>query len=991
MRHFLRLPGWWLSALLLALAPLLSRAEAAWPAPLVLHDTAQVYSVGLHWALLADPRPAGVAAAQPFTLAQVRAAPLSEQFVPSRENVPNRGNDNADFWLRCQVRNTAHPSTVWLLAGTALIEPFEVYVVTPDGRTRRYLDNRSATWQPPHIVPARFSNLRLTLPPGQTCTIYLHSWGDIFKFSFNEQTQFTKTTREGDIVAFLYFGLLLGLVAYNLLLYFSVRDPGYLYYVLFTTSFGTIQLDMMGYRAQYLPWLDTLVPFGFQDLVLSATLVFSILTAQAFLETKRQAPRYLDRLLLLTIPVAMLPTLLAVYQYLFGLPNVLRPLYTFAPLIVGAVLLFAGMRQLLHGYRPARYYIAGWGLLIVAVVIFYMRSLGLIPVSFLTEQGVRIASAIEVILLSLGLADRINRARQERQQAQQQALAALSEKEEVQRSANDALRQRADELQQAYADLRTSLETTDRLQEVDELKTRFFTGISHELRTPLTLILGPLEQVMRHPEAAPLATEHQLMHRHGQRLLMLINQLLDIARLEAGQMQLQACETDLSVFTNTIVESFQPSAAAKNVQLTARLTPGISAYVDRDQLEKVLTNLLGNALKFTDSGGAIEVTMSPEDDEAVLAVTDTGCGIAPGHLARVFDRFYQADGSTRRRHDGSGIGLALVKELVALHHGTVTAVSEVDRGSSFTLRLPLGKAHLAAEEIVPAPAVGLEKLVLQSVSPEIERAIPAVASAPETADDQRPLVLVVDDHDDMRAYVATCLGTDYRVLQASDGHAALAQAQATLPDLILTDLMMPVMDGLELCRRFKTDERTSHIPVVMLTARASDESRLEGLELGADDYLIKPFRPAELRARVTNLIRQRQQLREQFGREVTLQPRDISITSADETFLTRALDIVETHLADADFDVETFASAMAMSRVQLFRKLKALTDQAPTDFVRVLRLRRAAQLLAAQSGTVADIAYGVGFNSLSYFGKCFREQYGHAPSEHAALATSASV
>ena len=245
--------------------------------------------------------------------------------------------------------------------------------------------------------------------------------------------------------------------------------------------------------------------------------------------------------------------------------------------------------------------------------------------------------------------------------------------------------------------------------------------------------------------------------------------------------------------------------------------------------------------------------------------------------------------------------------------------------------------------------------------------------------------MVIDDHHDLRDYVARCLSTEWRVLTAADGEAGLALVAQEMPDLVVSDLMMPHLDGLELCRRVKSDERTSHIPVVLLTARTSEHNRLEGLELGADDYLIKPFRPAELQARVRNILRQRQLLRQRFAQQVTLQPRDISITPADEIFINRVMAVAETHLANPDFDVESFASELAMSRIQLYRKLKALTDQSPTDFVRVLRLRRAAQLLAGHAGTVADVAYAVGFNNLSYFSKCFRELHGHAPSEHLAV------
>ncbi len=974
-------------------APAQVRPAPADRAVLVLRDTARSYPLGWYWSLLADARPA----ARPLTLAQVRAAPYAAQFRPSTEAVPNRNAAPADYWLRCQVRSEARAATAWLFSlGVANARAFEVYAVADDGQVFHHMVADGPYLPPDHAVPSRVVNFALPLRPGRTYTLYVHSWADLFSFNLAERTHFLALNRLGDVLAALYFGILLALVAYNLLLYFSVRDRGYGYYVLFTLSFGLLQAHMMG----YFQWLG---PGGLggdaqnvvQQVLLGTNLAAGIQMARAFLDTARQLPRF-DRGLRAALLLTPLPVLSLWLQW--------APLAATAvvvPLLVCGLLIGAGLWQLWAGYRPARYFMAGWALLVAAIVAYYLRTLGVLPVSFLTEHGVRIASALEVILLSLGLADRINLARQERQTAQQQALAALEQKDEVQQRANQALGQRAEELLQAYSELRESLRTTGRLQELDELKTRFFTNISHELRTPLTLILGPLEELRAAatpPAPAVLAAQHALMHRHATRLLELINQLLDIARLEAGQLRLRAQRLNLAPYVQGIVAAFDSLAATRGLRLRAVVpAAGADAVVDRDQLEKVLTNLLGNALKFTPAGGKIQVTLTTEAAHAVLVVADTGPGIPAAHLPFIFDRFHQVDDSPGRPHAGSGIGLALVKELVALHHGTVAVQSTEGMGTTFTVRLPLDASlneelGMRNEEF---PVLGADAGLDEEESSKEEQlnGHQAMAEADNNSSffipnsslsaASRPLVLIVDDHADMRAYVASCLQAEFQTLTAEEGEAGLAIITDTVPDLVVSDLMMPGLDGLELCRRLKTDQRTSHIPVVLLTARTTDDSRLAGLELGADDYLTKPFRPQELRARVRNLLRQRNLLRARFGREVTLQPRDIAITSADEVFLTRALAVVEKEMANAEFDVEHFAEALHLSRIQLYRKLKALTDQAPTDFVRTLRLRRAAQLLAAQAGNVADVAYLVGFTNLSYFSKCFRAQFGHAPSEHA--------
>jgi signal transduction histidine kinase/DNA-binding response OmpR family regulator len=969
-----------LVSVLYCLLILVGGAAGAAP-PLALRDTTQDYSLGLHWNVLLAPRPNGRA----LTLAEIQSPAWAARFEPSQQQVPNLPQQESDIWLRCTLRNYASADTRWVLRGKlAANREFEVFVVDATGRVRRQEARDDLPYDQTHLVPDLQFNLPLHLPPGPPHTLYIHTYSGLLNFSITEEDHLQQLVRQRDVMAALYFSALLTLMLYNLLLFASVRDRSYLYYVLYVAAFGALQADMMGYLHWLWPAMTGGRPMTVQMSLVALVIIFSIFTARSFLETHRLVPR-LDRLLRIMVGVALLPVL----SWVLPFHALTFWLSVAVPLAACLALLVAGVAVQRTGYRPARYYMAGWGVLILAIIIFYLRTINVLPVSFITEYGVRISSVLEMVLLSLGLASRINTARRAQQEAQAQALLVLREKEEVQQAANRELAARADELERAYEELRASLATTDQLQTLDELKTRFFTNISHELRTPLTLIISPLEHLLGEAALPAAHPELSLMHRNARRLLHLINQLLDIARLEAGSMSLLAAPIDLDTLIQAAVSTFTPLAQSQDVTLQLEVEPNKSGgeveplYADQDKLEQILYNLLSNALKFTPAGGQVRVRLAQAAGWVEIAVQDTGIGIAEEELPRVFERFHQADASHTRRYGGSGVGLALVRELVALHGGSITACSQVGEGSTFRVCLPLGAAHLQPHEIGPALADDLVAAQATSrwVERPVEASLPGEAAEVVTAD-PRPLVLLVDDNDDMRQYLRQCLGPAYRLLMAADGEQGLARTQAALPDLIISDLMMPGLDGLELCQRLKTDERTSHIPVVLLTARSSEGSRLRGLETGADDYLTKPFHPAELRTRVSNLIAQRRQLRERFSREVTLQPRDISITSADEAFLTRALAVVELHLANADFDVETFASALAISRVQLYRKLKALTDQAPTDFVRVLRLRRAAQLLASQAGNVAEVAYAVGFNNLSYFSKCFREMHGHAPSGH---------
>lgn len=1001
MKHLLLLLGCcWLLAF---------GAEAALLPVTVVRDTAEW--TWLYHDAQVLPAPAGL------TLAEVQSGRWAGQFVPMPgAQLPATAQDQ---WVRCAFRSGTGTDTRWLLlVQTDYLDGLDVYLQRPDGRTDHQRLTSTLPYEQTHALRLRPFNLRLNLPPGQTLTLYARLPAAYrVNFAVVEQASMLQWSREGDWTMGPYFGIMLALLAYNLLLFFSVRDRSYLYYALYVAAFTAAQLDMTGYWRQL--WPSTLDRVGLdlrQNFILACTIFFGTLTARAFLETPRLLPRF-DRLLRLTLLLAWLPVL----SFLTPDPNAAAWWQAGTALWTSVVLLTAGTLALRAGYRPARYYMVGWTLLLVAVVNYYLSEVGLIPhFGFWTTHGVHIASALEMILLSLGLADRINLAKKDRQLAQEEALRALQakeaaqnetvtalraqqtaqsralevsrEKEELQQRSNQELAERAAELQRAYQELQASIRTSHQLQELDELKTKFFTNISHELRTPLTLIISPLEQLLsesrQQAEAAP--PEYALMLRNARRLLRLINQLLDIARLEAGQTRLSAAPDDLVRTVRTNVLSFDSLAVSREVALHFESPlDALEVYFDAEQLDKILYNLLGNALKFTPAGGQVTVSVDRQASQAILRVRDTGPGIPAEHLPLIFDRFHQVDDSRTRHHEGSGIGLALVKELVALHHGHIRVSSALGQGTTFVVELPLGHAHLQPSELRPATEALNPDAQPPRLLPELEPQAAAVSvpvAAGEAEDDGRPLVLVVEDNPEMRAYIQSCLTAEFRVQTADDGEQGLERAAVIVPDLIVSDLMMPRLDGLELCRRLREDERISHVPVILLTARAADEARLTSFGLGADEYLTKPFRPEELRVRMHNLIRQRALLRQRFGRAVTLQPRDISITSADEAFLKRALAVVEDRMADTDFSVEQFADTLALSRVQLHRKLKALTDQSTSEFVRTVRLRRAAALLLAQAGNVAEIAEQVGFGNLSYFSKCFREQYQMTPSEYAANA-----
>jgi len=521
-----------------------------------------------------------------------------------------------------------------------------------------------------------------------------------------------------------------------------------------------------------------------------------------------------------------------------------------------------------------------------------------------------------------------------------------------------------------------------KLKEVDELKSRFFANISHEFRTPLTLILGPLEKLLDEDFPNPAKKQFQLMRRNVQRLQRLINQLLDLSKVEAGKMKLVATSGDIVKAVRTMVLAFSSLAESKDIDLKFDSSRDrIMAYLDPEKFEKIISNLLSNALKFTPEGGSVAVAVSSGDCVKIM-VSDTGPGISADQLPHIFERFYQLDGSNTREQEGTGIGLALTKEFVELHHGEIRVDSEVGKGTTFTVSLPLGRKHLSDDEIAENADVERRPFVSEQESVLADEKDPWMETG-DNSEDGHPVVLIVEDNHDMRRYISDSLADSYNILQAKDGQSGLQMAITEMPDLIVSDVMMPEMDGFALCEKLKTDERTSHIPVILLTARASRGSKIEGLETGADDYIVKPFDAEELNVRVQNLIQQREKLRERFQRQIIVQPNEITVNSMDEQFLKRALNVVEQNMSAARFNVQMFAQQMHMSRSQLNRKLGALSGFRANDFIRTLRLKRAAQLLQKRSATVLEIAYEVGFSNPSYFAECFRKEFGVLPSQFA--------
>ncbi|MDX1591495.1 MAG: two-component regulator propeller domain-containing protein [Balneolaceae bacterium] len=521
---------------------------------------------------------------------------------------------------------------------------------------------------------------------------------------------------------------------------------------------------------------------------------------------------------------------------------------------------------------------------------------------------------------------------------------------------------------------------TETLRNLDQLKSQFFANISHEIRTPLTLITGQVEHLLSTDLKSTDRERLRMISKNSERLLILINQLLSLSKLEAGKMEMQKEPGDLAAFINNILFSFQSLADSKEITLHFEAQPeSIISEYDPDKMEQVFMNLISNAIKFTENGGKLSVSLDMKDPGTVrIVIEDTGIGIPESLLPYIFDRFYQVDQTSTRGFEGTGIGLALVHELIEMHDGEIMVESEVDVGTRFIILLDAAESEVLAHQTNHFQEMMSETLI-DSSSRVSEPEFEPVQSDKDSV--QRELIIVIEDHPDVRAFIVDQLKDQYIILEASNGEEGLSVSQNEIPDLIITDLMMPNMDGYQFTSEIRNDEKTSHIPIIMLTAKGAVEDKIEGLETGVDAYITKPFNIRELRVRVRALLEQRKKLRKQFREATVIKPSDITDAVVDQTFLEKAIDVVESNIGDEGYKVEDFANHMNMSISQLNRKLNALVDQPAGQFIRSIRLQRAEELLKKTQKTVAEICYMVGFNDQSYFSRAFKKQFGHSPSE----------
>lgn len=525
---------------------------------------------------------------------------------------------------------------------------------------------------------------------------------------------------------------------------------------------------------------------------------------------------------------------------------------------------------------------------------------------------------------------------------------------------------------------RPSVDADESRSDEGAARIRFFVNIAHELRTPVAVILGQIDAAMLEGDDAARAHQLRVAARNARRIARLADQALQLSRLDANALQARVRPVMVVPFVESLVMSFEELAERKGVVLEFFARPGrVTGQIDPDHLTTIISNLLSNALKYTPAGGRIGVVVEFQPPELMrLSVVDTGVGIAPERQESVFQPFTRGPDDDSTHPGGAGIGLALARELARLQGGDIRLESEAGNGARFIVDLPLG---------VDVPQKDEPLLRHDGMRPEVTEEIlhrSTMRFQPAALSDALPRIVLAEDAADMRHWIAAELADVAAVQGFADGAAALEAARSDVPDLVLTDLRLPQLDGIELCRRLRADERTSHIPIVMLSARAEVEARIGAFEAGIDDYLPKPVAGEEMRARVLAILERHRLLRDRFREQVVVKPADVSPRAADQVFFEKVLVTIESEIGNADFSVSELADTMAMSNSQLARKLRALIDQSPAQLIRSMRLQRAAALIAAGAGSIAEACYAVGFSDQGHFSRTFKRHFGMAPIDY---------
>lgn len=935
--------------------------------PVVIDDTTESVSLGRYMEILEDP-------GGKLTIDDVTKPEMKDRWFPSRWDVPNFGYSKSTYWVRINTTLKTTKTSNFIIdisyPPTRYVELYILHlgkIINKKNTGLFFNYNNKDIKYPGYAIP-------VDLLPNNGYFYYFKFCGsNSLQLSINliNSIRFYEIKNNETLVTGLILGFLIVMAFYNFFIFISIKDLSYLYYILYIIGIIIAQIT---YKNINLGSLYNLFPY-LKEHLLPLSVMFTMINSSlfTFYFLKLNLKIYVNNLFRLNIIILFIGTFLcAVLPYQQSIQ-----LCSYSGIFTVMFILTVGLISLKNKNKSARLFLISWSLMLLGMFFYGLSAIGIIDVSYFTNNGLWIGSALEVTLLSFALADRINIMKREKEDAQSEAL-------RIQKEATESLEQKVSERTMELA------AANEKLRNLDRAKTDFFANISHELRTPLTLILAPVDSAL---SGRPLDTQSlELIQRSGRSLLSLINDLLDVSRITAGRMTLHVAETDLCDLVKSCCAGVESAAKLKGIELETITGPPVMVYADTEKIIHVMSNFLSNSFKFTETGGRIEVFVSSTDGHAIITFRDTGCGIPEDKIGSIFERFTQADTSSTRRHEGTGIGLSIVKDFVELHGGTVSAESRhideypEDHGTVFTVKIPLGKVHLEGRGDVmftEKRSSLTEFPFMRGVDISADAASLDVTAV--NAEDA-PAILVVEDNSDLRRVLKDMLKERFTVYTAANGTEAVDILNSVYGiDIVLSDIMMPGMDGHALLSWIRSDERFEGLPVLFLTARADSFMKLEGLGLGAVDYVTKPFSTEELMLRINNQMELKthrntlaRNYRNILAKLKSLGSRNVSGDSAAK--IDAVCGFIKTHFTE-NLTREDLATSAGLNPDTFSRMFNQHTGSTLADYINSLRLDEAKRLLAVTDDTVTRICIDTGFDNIRTFNRVFKKETGMSPVE----------
>ncbi len=860
------------------------------------------------------------------------------------------------YWGKIELANQLPENgdySEWVLHFSLIFTDIKIYVEDSKGQVQNYQTGFFVPTHQKSFVPTSKQNIvKIQIPAGETVTFYFRTENKRkfiapkFDLTLQHSTSFFSKLAKEKQQNGMYFGFVVMMLVYNLFLFFYARDRAYLYYSTYIFGITFFSLYNSGDLADFMrDWflyekpqlIYFFKPFAYITFMGYLTFVRSFLDLETLLPTWDRIFKIFSYI---TIPVIIADYYLMWYSnFSYNIADIPAVFYALTFLVICFSVLIPIYKT---KDRKGLFIIAGFSLMglgLLATIWMRIQSVDFSVVYF------RIGTILEIIIFSLGMAYR-------------------------QKEVEDEKRKGDFELEKAKILQDIEHQEAERLKELSNLKSRLYTNITHEFRTPLTVIMGMTESIEGHEEAK------EMIQRNSNNLLRLINQILDLSKAESGNLKLNMVQADIIIFLQYLTESFHSMANAKDIQLTFYSEEKeIIMDFDEQKIQHIIYNLLSNAIKYTPIKGKIVFHVKKENDKLCLKVKDNGQGISAKDQPFIFDRFYQVDQSSAGKIDGVGIGLALTKELVEFLNGEILLESELGEGSEFIIYLPIHRSEKTQDHKINMIE---EERNIEKEKKEVPQFDTELIDL-NFEKNEIPQLLLVEDNEDVITYIKSCISEDYKVEVAHDGQEGIEKALELIPDIIISDLMMPKKNGFEVCKFLKQDEKTSHIPIILLTAKATQEDKIEGLEMGADAYIMKPFQKQELKTRLKKLIENRTILQTKYKDNLTKVSK--KRTNVEDNFLQKVIQILKKELDNPNFSVVELSKEMHLSSTQMYRKLKALTGLPPNKFIRRYRLQSSLELLQNSSMNIAEIAYLVGFSDPNYFSRAFSEEFGKPPSE----------